>query len=82
VSRPKIGVFADCTDLSMPILELADALEERGFEGLFLNEHAHLPVGTPRSQHPAGGLTPIATAASGCRSGARPNLPNFHDHSY
>ena len=58
MTRPRIGIFADCTDLSMPILELADALEERGFEGLFLNEHTHLPVDTPRSQYPAGGPTP------------------------
>ena len=58
MTRPRIGIFADCTDLSMPILELAEALEERGFEGLFLNEHTHLPVDTPRSQYPAGGPTP------------------------
>jgi probable F420-dependent oxidoreductase len=58
VTRPKIGIFADCTDISMPILDLADALAERGFEGLFLNEHTHMPVSTPRSQYPAGGPTP------------------------
>jgi probable F420-dependent oxidoreductase len=42
----------------MPILDLAVEAERRGFEGLFLNEHTHLPVDAPRSQYPAGGLTP------------------------
>jgi probable F420-dependent oxidoreductase len=58
VTRPKIGIFADCTDQSMPILDLAVEAERRGFEGLFLNEHTHLPVHTPRSHYPAGGPTP------------------------
>jgi len=58
MTRPKIGIFADCTDVSMPILDLAVEAERRGFEGLFLNEHTHLPVHAPRSQFPAGGPTP------------------------
>jgi probable F420-dependent oxidoreductase len=62
VTRPKIGIFADCTDLSMPILDLALEAERRGFEGLFLNEHTHLPVDAPRSQFPAGGPTPLRYA--------------------
>ena len=55
---PSIGVFADCTDRSMPIVELAKALEDRGFTGLFLNEHPHLPVASERSAYPAGGEIP------------------------
>jgi probable F420-dependent oxidoreductase len=51
-------VFADCTDYSMPILALAGAVEERGFSGLFLNEHPHLPVEHPRSEFPGGGDIP------------------------
>ena len=39
----------------MPVLDLAVEAERRGFEGLFLNEHTHLPVHAPRSQFPAGG---------------------------
>jgi probable F420-dependent oxidoreductase len=54
-AAPRIGVFADCTDYSMPILDLARAVEDRGFSGLFLNEHPHLPVDHPRSQFPGGG---------------------------
>lgn len=53
-----IGIFADCADVSMPIIDLAVAAEVRGFEGLFLDEHTHLPVDTPRSSYPAGGPTP------------------------
>jgi probable F420-dependent oxidoreductase len=62
MTRPKIGIFADCTDVSMPVLNLAVEAERRGFEGLFLNEHTHLPVHAPRSQFPAGGPTPLRYA--------------------
>jgi probable F420-dependent oxidoreductase len=55
---PSVGVFADCTDRSMPIVELAQELEARGFTGLYLNEHAHLPVSSERSSYPAGGDIP------------------------
>src|SRR5690348_4777194 len=55
---PTIGVFADCTDRSMPIVDLAIALEERGFTGIYLNEHPHLPVANGRSSFPAGGDIP------------------------
>jgi probable F420-dependent oxidoreductase len=55
---PTIGVFADCTDRSMPIVDLAVALEERGFTGIYLTEHPHLPVANDRSSFPAGGAIP------------------------
>jgi probable F420-dependent oxidoreductase len=55
---PRVGVFADCTDASMPLLDLAIAVEERGFTGLFLNEHTHIPVDCPSSQYPPGGPIP------------------------
>src|SRR5215831_7532302 len=42
----------------MPILALARAIEERGFSGLFLNEHPHLPVEHPLSEFPGGGEIP------------------------
>jgi probable F420-dependent oxidoreductase len=54
----KVGVFADSTDRSMPLLELAAAVEGRGFGGLFLNEHTHVPVDHPRSTFPRGGPVP------------------------
>ena len=57
-AAPHIGVFADCTDYSMPIVDLARAVEERGFSGLYLNEHPHLPVEHPRSEFPGGGPIP------------------------
>src|ERR671919_708128 len=40
----KIGVYVFATDYSMPIAELARALEERGFESLFVPEHTHIPA--------------------------------------
>jgi probable F420-dependent oxidoreductase len=40
----KIGVYVFVTDYSMPIVELARALEERGFESLFVPEHTHIPA--------------------------------------
>jgi probable F420-dependent oxidoreductase len=40
----KIGFFFFGTDYAMPVVELARALEERGFESLFLPEHTHIPA--------------------------------------
>ena len=48
-----IGFFVFATDYSMPIVELARELEERGFESLFLPEHTHIP--TSRRSPWAGG---------------------------
>lgn len=40
----KIGVTIFDTDYSIPVNELAVALEERGFESLFVPEHTHIPA--------------------------------------
>ena len=50
----KTGVFIFPTDYSIDIAELAVALEERGFEALFVPEHTHIPT-SRRSPFPAGG---------------------------
>ena len=50
----KTGVFIFPTDYSIDITELAVALEERGFEALFVPEHTHIPT-SRRSPFPAGG---------------------------
>jgi probable F420-dependent oxidoreductase len=55
---PTVGVFVDSTDRSMPVVDLAEAAEARGFTGIFLNEHPHVPVASERSQYPAGGEIP------------------------
>jgi probable F420-dependent oxidoreductase len=55
---PTVGIFPACTDRSMPIVALARAAESRGFGGIFLNEHTHVPVEHPRSRFPAGGEIP------------------------
>lgn len=50
----KIGAVMFFTTYSMPPAELGQALEERGFESLWVPEHTHIPSarGTP---YPAGG---------------------------
>jgi len=40
----RVGVTAALTDLSMPVDELARAVEARGYDSLYLPEHTHLPV--------------------------------------
>ncbi len=53
----KIGVFIFATDYAIAVDELARALEERGFESLFLTEHTHIPA-SRRSPFPGGGELP------------------------
>lgn len=52
-----IGVTIFLTDKSIGVVELARALEERGFESLFVPEHTHIPV-SRRTPYPAGGELP------------------------
>lgn len=53
----EIGVTVFATDYSMPIVELALALEDRGFESLFLPEHTHIPA-SRRTPWPGGAELP------------------------
>ena len=39
-----IGAYYFPTDYGIDIAELGRALEERGFESLFVCEHTHIPV--------------------------------------
>jgi len=52
-----VGAFHFPTDYGIEISELARALEERGFESLFVCEHTHIPV-SRRSPYPSGGELP------------------------
>src|SRR5262249_36077327 len=52
-----VGAFHFPTDYGIAIDELARALEERGFDSLFLCEHTHIPV-SRRSPYPSGGELP------------------------
>ena len=52
-----IGVYIFATDYSIRTDELARALEDRGFESLFLCEHTHIPT-SRRTPWPAGGELP------------------------
>ena len=49
----KIGVFIFSTEYSIRMVDLARALEERGFESLFVPEHTHIPL-SRRTPFPGG----------------------------
>ncbi|MGH7095450.1 MAG: LLM class F420-dependent oxidoreductase [Stellaceae bacterium] len=51
------GVSMFHTDYSMPAVELAPALEQRGFESLWAPEHSHIPLARG-SAFPSGGALP------------------------
>lgn len=51
------GAFVFPTDYSMRPDHLARALEERGFESLWVTEHTHIPV-SRRTPYPGGGELP------------------------
>jgi probable F420-dependent oxidoreductase len=52
-----VGVAMFCTDYAIAPTALAAALEQRGFESLWLPEHSHIPL-SRRSAYPAGGELP------------------------
>lgn len=49
----KFGAVIFATDEAIPLVQLAPAMEERGFESLFIPEHSHIPV-SRRSPWPGG----------------------------
>ena len=53
----EIGVLIFATDYCIRMDELARALEERGFDALFLPEHTHIPA-SRRTPRPGGGELP------------------------
>jgi probable F420-dependent oxidoreductase len=53
----KFGGAMFFTDYSMSAMELAVALEERGFESVWAPEHSHIPL-SRRTPYPLGGVLP------------------------
>ena len=53
----KFGIAIFPTDYAIPMTELAPAVEERGFESLWVAEHTHIPV-SRETPWPAGGELP------------------------
>ena len=53
----KYGIFTFPTEYSIRMDQLARAVEDRGFESLWLPEHTHIPV-LRRSPYPGGGRLP------------------------
>ncbi|MGI5220583.1 LLM class F420-dependent oxidoreductase [Nocardia sp. CA-290969] len=52
-----IGIFTGVSDESIGPADLARAVEDRGFESLFVAEHTHIPV-TVATEYPGGGEIP------------------------
>ena len=52
-----LGLAHFLTDYGMQPAELGRAVEERGFESLFLPEHTHIPV-SRETPYPGGGELP------------------------
>jgi alkanesulfonate monooxygenase SsuD/methylene tetrahydromethanopterin reductase-like flavin-dependent oxidoreductase (luciferase family) len=52
-----VGTFHFPTDYGIDVSELAAALEQRGFESLFVCEHTHIPA-SRRTPFPSGGELP------------------------
>jgi probable F420-dependent oxidoreductase len=53
----RLGVFTFITDDGIGPVELGKAVEQRGFESLFIAEHTHIPV-DHKSQYPGRGEMP------------------------
>jgi probable F420-dependent oxidoreductase len=53
----RVGAFYFPTDYGIDLAELARALEDRGFDSLFVPEHTHIPV-SRRTPFPSGGELP------------------------
>lgn len=53
----RVGVFYFPTDYGIEVGELAQALEERGYDSLFVCEHTHIPT-SRRTPFPGGGDLP------------------------
>lgn len=53
----RVGAFYFPTDYGINIAELAKALEDRGFESLFVPEHTHIPT-SRKTPFPTGGELP------------------------
>jgi probable F420-dependent oxidoreductase len=53
----RVGAFYFPADYGINIAELAKALEDRGFDSLFVPEHTHIPAGR-KSPFPGGGELP------------------------
>ncbi|MEA3020929.1 MAG: hypothetical protein QOI47_2453 [Actinomycetota bacterium] len=54
---PPLGIAIFLTDKSIGPVELARAVEDRGFESLFVPEHTHIPVGR-KTPYPGGDPLP------------------------
>ena len=73
----RVGAFYFPTDYGIDIAELARALEDRGFDSLFVCEHTHIPASRKYARSRAAASCPSATRTPTirswrCRSPRRP----------
>jgi alkanesulfonate monooxygenase SsuD/methylene tetrahydromethanopterin reductase-like flavin-dependent oxidoreductase (luciferase family) len=54
---PRFGATTFPTDYGLSVVDLARAVEERGLDSIFFNEHTHIPV-SRRTAFPGGGELP------------------------
>jgi hypothetical protein len=54
---PRFGATTCPTDYGLSVVDLARAVEERGLDSIFFNEHTHIPV-SRRTAFPGGGELP------------------------
>jgi probable F420-dependent oxidoreductase len=89
ITHMRYGVTMFVTDLSIGVVDLARAAEERGLDSLWLPEHTHIPT-SRTTPHPSGGELPekykrsldplvalgaVAAATTGLRIGTGILLP-------
>jgi probable F420-dependent oxidoreductase len=67
MTGPHIGLLYRQTDAAMPLLDLAQAAEERHFDCIVIGEHTHIPVSRE---------TPVPGAADGSLPEAYPEFPD------
>jgi len=53
----RFGVTTFSTEYGLSVVDLARAVEERGLDSIFFNEHTHVPV-SRRTAFPGGGELP------------------------
>ncbi|OHV39031.1 MULTISPECIES: LLM class F420-dependent oxidoreductase [Pseudofrankia] len=64
---PRVGLLYRQTDASMPLVDLAHAAEERGFDCVVVGEHTHIPVSR---------LSPFPGTVDGELPDAYPHFPD------
>ena len=71
----RLGITAALTDIDLAPAVLADAVEELGFDSLYLPEHTHLPVEEDTPPRWSAACVSTTTSAASTRSWRWPRPP-------